>query len=85
MDAEKSNEYNRDTANFRWMQTCLLASVTAVEVKGLKITGGCSHLYLRQNVMPMHSQKKNENSLECELEKRYQETEKVSNPHAGEI
>jgi hypothetical protein len=85
MDAEKSNEYNRDTANFRWMHTCLLASVTAVELKGLKITGGCSNLYLRQNITSMHSQKKNDNSLECELAKRYQEIEKLSNPHVGEI
>jgi hypothetical protein len=67
------------------MQTCLLASVTAEVVKELKIIGGRSNLYLRQNVTPMHSQKKNRSSLECELEKRNQETEKVSNPHAGEI
>jgi hypothetical protein len=33
----------------------------------------------------MDSQKKKENSLECELEKRNQEIEKVSNPHADEI
>jgi len=67
------------------MQTCLLASVTAEGVKELKITGGRSNLYLRQNITPMHSQKKNENSLECKLEKRNQETEKVNNPHADEI
>jgi hypothetical protein len=30
------------------MQTCLLASIAAVVVKGLKITGGRSNLYLRQ-------------------------------------
>lgn len=33
----------------------------------------------------MHSQKQNENSLECELEKRNQEIEKASNPHADDI
>jgi hypothetical protein len=70
MDAEKSNEYNRDTANFRWMQTCLMASIATEGVKELKIIGGCSNLYLRQNITPMHSQKKNRNSLESELEKK---------------
>jgi hypothetical protein len=56
-----------------------------VVVKGLKITGGCSNLYLGQNITPIHSQKNNENSLECELEEKNQEIEKVSNPLADEI
>jgi hypothetical protein len=67
------------------MQTCLLASVATVVVKELKITWGQSNLHLRQNITPMHSQKQNENSLDCELEKRNQEIEKASNPHADEI
>jgi hypothetical protein len=58
------------------MQTCLLASVTAEGVKELKITGGRSNLYLRQNITPMHSQKKNENSLESKLEKKIKRLKK---------
>ena len=58
------------SANFRWMQTRLLASVVAVVVRKLKITGARSNLYLRRNITQMDSQKKKKNSLECELEKK---------------
>jgi hypothetical protein len=67
------------------MQTGLLASVAAEVVKEIKITDGRSNLYLRQNITPVHSQKKKENSLECELEKITQEIEKLSNQHSNEI
>jgi len=67
------------------MQTCLLASVAAVVGRELKITGPRSNLYLRQNRTPMHSQKKQNNSLECELEKRAPDIEKAGNKHADEI
>lgn len=46
------------SANFRWMQTCLLASVPAEVLWELKIIGPRSNLYLRQNRTPIHSQKK---------------------------